>query len=177
MNKKRHYPGGFTFIEAMVVVGIMGILLVMAYPNIKNTLETRALENNAREVLSSLQQAKFMAVKLKLFHRLRFDNSAGYWVYYLERETDPGTWEEVPNFFRRTISQKYSVSVNFLNQMVVFSPLGTVEYYNERYLVSDPSVTLQNISIQDPNLLRHGQPSTRRISVFAGGSVQYVKLT
>ncbi len=177
MNKKRHYSGGFTFIEAMVVVAIMGILLVMAYPNIKNSLETRALENNAREVLSSLQQAKFMAVKLKLFHRLRFDNSEGYWMYYLERETDPGTWEEVPKFFRKTISQKYTVSVNFLNQMVVFTPLGTVEYYNERYLVNDPSVTLQNISIQDPNLLRHGQPSTRRISVFAGGSVQYVKLT
>jgi len=45
----------------------------------------------------------------------------------------------------------------------------------------DPILTysaIQNdISLQSPNIQRQGQPSTRTITIFAGGSIQYVKST
>jgi prepilin-type N-terminal cleavage/methylation domain-containing protein len=168
MKGRKLYPNGFTFIEILLVVAIMGILMVVAYPNIKSSLETRGLENKAREILTTLQQTKFMAVKLKLNHRLRFDNSQGYWVYYVEREVSYQNWMEIPGSIRKSIPAKFVVTVNVPNQLVVFSPLGIVLNYN---------TTQHNISLQSTILQRQSQPSTRIINIFAGGSIQYVKST
>jgi len=159
---------GFTAIEMIVVVAILGILLVASYPAILNTLETRGLENEAREVLTTLHQVKFQAVKLKLKHRLTFDNSEGYWAYYVEREEQSGTWVKVSQEWRKTIPAKYVVTVNVPNQVVVFNPLGMVLNYNPAQ---------HNISLQSPNLSAKGQPGTRNIIIYAGGSIQYVKST
>jgi prepilin-type N-terminal cleavage/methylation domain-containing protein len=168
MRKRRLNPQGFVLIEMLAVIAIIGILLVMAYPNIRNSLETRNLENNAREILTTLQQTKFMAVKLKLNHRLQFDNSQGYWTYYIQREVSYQNWVEVPGLIRRYIPPKFVVAINVPNQTVVFSPLGMVTNY---------SVTQHNVSLQSTVLQRQFQPSTRTISIFAGGSIQYVKST
>jgi prepilin-type N-terminal cleavage/methylation domain-containing protein len=159
---------GFTFIEILVVVAIIGILALMAYPNIKNTLEVRSLENEAREVLSTLQQAKFQAVKFKLNHRVTFDNSPGYWVYFIEREVSFNNWVEVTGFMRKAIPNRFTPAINLSDLTVVFSPLGFVLNY---------STTLHDISLQSPNILRQGQPSTRTIIIYAGGSIQYTKST
>ena len=93
---------GFTLIESLLVVAIIGVLVLVSYPSIKNSMETRGLENEAREILTTLQQAKFQAVKLKLNHRVNFDNSLGYWVYFIEREVslqhlgrDPRLYQEI----------------------------------------------------------------------------------
>lgn len=159
---------GFTFIEILIVVAIIGILLLVSYPNIMNTRETRSLENKARELLTTLQQAKFQAVRLKLFHRVRFDNSSGMWVYFLEREVSAGNWVEVPGQVRKAIPGKFNVTVNLPVQIVEFSPVGSVSNY---------SATQHDVSLQSPSLSAQNQPSTRTISIYWGGSVQYIKST
>ena len=149
-----------------MVVAIIGILTLIAYPNIKNSLEVRGLENEAREILSTLQQAKFQAVKFKLNHRVNFDNSLGYWVYFIEKEVSYNAWVEVPRFIRKSIPNRFVVTLNLPGQVLVFSPLGFVLNY---------STTQHDISIQSPNIQRQSQPSTRTIVIYAGGSVQYTK--
>ncbi len=164
--KKYWHKRGFTTIEIIVVVAILGILLIASYPAILNTMETRNLENEARKLLTTLQQTKFQAIKQKLRYRLTFDNSQGYWLYYVEREENPGTWVEVARSIRKTIPSKYVVTVNVPNQMVVFTPLGIVENYNPNQ---------RSIAIQSQSLRAKGQPSTRSVIVYAGGSIQYLK--
>ncbi|MFZ2055295.1 MAG: GspH/FimT family pseudopilin [Candidatus Aminicenantales bacterium] len=159
---------GFTLIEVLLVIAIIGVLLMVSYPNIKSSLEVRNLENEAREILTTLQQAKFQAVKTKLNHRITFDNTSGTWVYYLEREVQYNIWLEVPGYIRRSIPSKYTVTVSLPNQQCIYSPLGMVLNY---------STSLNSISIQNPTLSLQNQPSTRTIMTFAGGSVQYIKST
>jgi prepilin-type N-terminal cleavage/methylation domain-containing protein len=175
MRVEKMRERGFTFIEILVVVAIIGILALVSYPNIKNSLEVRGLENEAREVLSTLQQAKFQAVKIKLRHRVNFDNSQGYWVYFLEREVSFDSWVAVPNFRRRFIPNKFVVHINLPSNYLGFTPLGLA--FTGLVVNQGPTydATLNNISIQSPNVQRQGQPGTRTILVFAGGSVQYVK--
>ena len=73
-NRTRHRPSarGFTLIEILVVVGIMGIFLIVSYPSILNVMAVRNLDNTTREIQTYLQQAKLQAVSTKIVHRVRF---------------------------------------------------------------------------------------------------------
>lgn len=53
-----HRQHGFTVIEIMVVVTIMGVLGVIAYPNIKTAIVNSNLKTVAQSLTSSLKQAR-----------------------------------------------------------------------------------------------------------------------
>lgn len=172
MKRKRYsFSKGYTFLEIILVVAIVGMLLLLSYPNIRSSMEVRNLENKAREVLTTFQQAKFMAVKYKLKHRVTFDNTQGHWIYFIERESSAGNWIEVTDLARISIPGKYVVTINLPNQKVEFTALGTVHNYFLTY------ANQHNVSIQSLSLQAQNQPSTRSVIVYAGGSIQYVKST
>ena len=157
---------GFTLLEVLVAVAIVGMMALVLYPSIINSLETRSLETASRDVLTALQRAKFEAVKSRINHRVRFDFNHDIWMYYIEREDSPGDWNSMPGFSRRFIPTKFTATVNFPNQVVQFSPLGFVSNYDS---------TQNSISIQSPKLDHYNQPDLRVISVYIGGSVQFAK--
>jgi len=165
---------GFTLIESLVVVAIMGILALFSYPGIQNAITVRNLENEAKNVLTTFQQAKFQAARVKLNHRVRFDDSSGRWVYFIEQEQTDSTWQAVPGLLRKSIRSRYTVTVNFplpmdgaAGKAAVFSPFGSVPDY-------DPNL-LFNVSLHDALLAGKGQPATRTVHVYAGGSIRYEK--
>jgi prepilin-type N-terminal cleavage/methylation domain-containing protein len=169
----RHRPGapGFTLIEVLIVVGIMGILLAVGYPSILNTMAVRNLENSTRQVQSYLQQAKLRAVDTKIVHRVRFYQAdAGFWVYEMERLQVDGTWIRVEGPPRKTISPRYNVTITLptsgSDHIAIFTPVGSVANF---------AVDQNAIVIQSPKLLARGQWDERVISLFMGGSIQYAK--
>ncbi|OQX55819.1 MAG: hypothetical protein B5M54_01170 [Candidatus Aminicenantes bacterium 4484_214] len=157
---------GFTLIEALVVVAILGIASLAFYPLILNSLETRSLESEARKVLSTLERTKFRAVKTKLDHRVRFFEQNGRWFYRVEVETLPGTWQEVSGEVPQSIPNKFNVTINLPSQWIEFSPLGIVLNY-------DPQKN--NLIFQSERLAQAGQPDLRRIWIYQGGSIRYQK--
>jgi len=157
---------GYTLLEILIVIGIIGIMAVTFYPNIMSTLETREFENAARDVQSTLQRAKFMAVKTKLNHRVRFVNEANRWVFFIEREDNPNQWNLMHGFIKKTISPKFKVNVNLPSQAVAFSPLGVILNFDSQ----QNSVTMKSFELES-----YDQPDQRIIYVFAGGSTQYIK--
>jgi len=167
-NKKdrRAKARGFTFIEIMVVVAILGLMAVIFLPDIRRAIEVREIENEAREILTTMQRAKFQAVKTKLNHRIRFEYKHKEWLFYVEREVTPGQWSVPPGFMRNNIPSKFVITVSLPDQMVIFSPLGFITNFNSQQ---------NSISIQSEKLKRYNQPDLRVISVFAGGSIQYNK--
>ncbi len=169
----RHHSAspGFTLIEVLVVIGIMGILLLGSFPSILNILATRDVENTARQIQTYLQQTKFQAVNTKIVHRVRFylvDSS--YWAYDMESLQADGTWIKVGNAPRKTISNSLNATITFpatgLDHMAVFSPLGTFPEF---------AVNQNSITLQSPKLRRQGQMDQRILSIFMGGSIQYAK--
>jgi type II secretion system protein H len=163
---------GFTFIEVLVVVAIIGIIMAALYPNILNTLETRSLENSARDILTTLQKAKFQAVKTKLNHRVGFLIDQQVWYYFIERENSPGVWNTIPGFVRKRIPTKFNTTVSYPDIVgtpdkgIVFSPLGFVTNFD---------INQNSLSLQSDKLKGYGQPDIRIVSVFTGGSIQYTK--
>ncbi|MCX6571608.1 MAG: prepilin-type N-terminal cleavage/methylation domain-containing protein [Candidatus Aminicenantes bacterium] len=169
--QNRPAAGGFTLIEILVVIGIMGILMIVSYPSILNIMETRDLENTTRQIQTYLQQTKLQAVSTRIVHRVRFfrvDDS--YWAYDMERLQIDGTWIKAQNAPRKTISNLLNVTITFPavgdDHIAIFSPLGTFPQFD----INQNSITLQN-----PKLDRPGQMDERVLSIFMGGSIQYVK--
>jgi prepilin-type N-terminal cleavage/methylation domain-containing protein len=156
---------GFTLVEILVAVAIIGIMALIFYPNILNTLETRKIEGSAREVLTTLQRAKFQAVKTKLNHRVKFEAVGEGWFYVIEQEDNPTNWNIMRGFLRKSIPLEFQMDVDFPNGIVEFSPLGFVENY---------SSTQNSITLQSLKLATYNKPDQRVIKVLAGGSIQYI---
>jgi prepilin-type N-terminal cleavage/methylation domain-containing protein len=157
---------GFTFIEIVLVIGILGMLSLILYPDIHNAIEIRQLENEARDILTSMQRAKLQAVRTKLNHRVRFFYEEDDWFFQIEREESPDQWNLMPGFIRKVVSPKFVVTIDFPNQIVEFTSLGFItDFDNEHH----------SITLQSEKLRNYGQPDLREISVFAGGSVRYLE--
>ncbi len=158
---------GYTLIGILVAIAVIGVIGLAVAPQIMNTLELRSLENSALDVISTMERAKFLAIKSKLNHRVRFDNTTGSWVMQMEQETAAGTWDEVPGFIPKPLSLKFNLTFNLPTDLsVVFSPTGLVVNYD---------ATNHSIVMQSDRMVRYNQPDQREIIFYYGGSVRYLK--
>ncbi|MBC7362475.1 MAG: GspH/FimT family protein [Candidatus Aminicenantes bacterium] len=162
---------GFTFIEIIVILGIIGIIIAASYPSILNVLETRALDSSARELLTTLEAARYMAVNEKVNCRVRFFQENNEWRYLVEIEEAPNTWTIVPKFLKKSLPQKFNPQVQLpaATQSIIFSPLGMVSNYD--------FTSTQNfrIILQSAKLKSLAQDDQRIITIYAGGSIGYKK--
>lgn len=171
LPRNRAAVRGFSLIEVLVVVGVMGMLMIVSYPSILNTMATRNLDNKARELQTFLQQTKLQAVSNRVPHRVRFTQDGGpYWTYDMERLQADGTWIKVPGAPRKTISGQYSVTLALpplgSDFVIIFAAYGSIGNF----------VTGQNsIVIQAPKLDRPGLTDERVITFYLGGSIQFAK--
>jgi prepilin-type N-terminal cleavage/methylation domain-containing protein len=172
-NCTRQHPSarGFTLIEILVVVGIMGIFLTVSYPSILNVMAVRNLDNTTREVQTYLHQAKLQAVSTKIVHRVRFHQPEGtYWAYEIERLQMDGTWIRATTAPRKTIPVRINATIDLpldgADPTAIFSPVGAVANF---------AVDQNSIVLQSPKLDRPSQMDERVISLFMGGSIHYAK--
>jgi prepilin-type N-terminal cleavage/methylation domain-containing protein len=160
---------GFTLFELLVVLAIFGILGMVSYPSIRNVLEIRSFETAARDVMSTLQMAKWQAVNTKLNHRVRFISASGRWSYLIEAESPSGTWTAKRNLPTKIIDFLYVVTVNLpANSSIIFEPTGFVNGFES---------AKNQITLSSAKLANLGQPNRRLIRFFASGSVQFLKDT
>lgn len=157
---------GFSLIEMMIAVGLIGLTALVFYPNIMATLEVRQIESSARDVQAILGKAKFQAVRTQMKHRVRFVNEGGAWFFLIEREDTPAHWNQLPGLLRKEISTKFTVTVDLPNDSVEFSPLGFISNFDSAH---------STITLQSAKLARYRQPDQRAISVLVGGSIKYIK--
>ena len=167
----RRAPAGFTLIEALVVVAIMGMFLAIGIPNVINVMAVRNLENKTREVQTFLQMTKLQAVNSKVLHRVHFyhPNGQAYWAYEMERLQSDGTWvrvgrpaKTIPTLFNVT----FTLPLENGDPVAVFSPVGAMANF---------APNQNTIVLQSPKLDRPGQDDERVLSLFMGGSIQYDK--
>jgi prepilin-type N-terminal cleavage/methylation domain-containing protein len=166
--KKHTRESGFTMVEMLVVVAILGLMSLIMYPNIVNSLEKRDLENSGRDIHATMQRAKFLAVRTKINHRVRFSMESARWQYQIEQEETPSVWTLLPGHVPKFISSKLNVTVSLPDPDldVVFSALGIVLNYDPQF---------HSVLLQSDKLAGYNQQDQREVKVFFGGSMQYLK--
>jgi len=129
---------GFTLIEVIIVIAIIGIMSVIAFPMISSWLPNYRLKGAARDVYSNMQKARMVAVKNNSDAAVEFDPANNR--YRLCENWDNGT-----------------SSCAVATQWVMFAPIGSSVGYghgNSNIQVSGgafPLVPNDNVSYTAPD--------------------------
>ena len=134
---------GFSLMELMIIIAIIGILSAIAIPNILSYRHNARLRGAANEMLSTFRKAQTVAVKRNFNTGLVFDAAAGTTTVYLDNGEGGGTANDSLKHADEPIVEVYSLPAGckltgdpFNGGKTGFSPrglplkVGTVEVHS-----------------------------------------------
>lgn len=152
MNRK-----GFTLLELMVVVVIIGVLAAVAVPNMGAWLAKRDLNSTARTIYSNLQQARSEAIKRNSDIKVCFDSVTSP-NRYIMIATTGGTvvpWTNFPNTAVTITATTFAGNAAMAANSTGFNSRGLA--------LQSGSITIQSASAPAAD-------NTRAIALSFGGS-------
>lgn len=167
MHPKALPARGFTLIELVVVIAILGLLALASYPSILNVLEASALDGTGRDLLMALQTAKWKATADGINYRVRFSQDGASWAYVIEKESAAGAWTTAPGSPKKSVPLKFGPTVTLpTSNDIIFTPTG---------FVSNCDSTRNSITVSSAKLAKLNQKSNRTVRFYMGGSIQFIK--
>ena len=142
---------GFTILELLMVLSIMGIIAGTAIPNIDNALKAYRADSAARQVLGHLQATRMLALSQNARYRVVFDEANGT---YEQQKQDPN------GGFTKVVTYELPMQAVFTATVAdaVFVPNGVIT------IPAPASVTIQGAD--------GAIGFTRTITVTAAGSMR-----
>ena len=142
---------GFTILELLMVLAIMGIIAGTAIPNIDNALKAYRADSAARQVLGHLQATRMLALSQNVRYRMLFEaDGAGT---YEQQKQENGVFTTVVKY---ELPKQAAFTATVVD--AVFAPNGVIT------IPAPASVTIQGVD--------GAIGLTRTITVTAAGSMR-----
>jgi type IV fimbrial biogenesis protein FimT len=112
---------GFTLVELLVIVGLISIMSLFAYPTIRNMMAGYEFKGAARQIYGDLQMARLGAVKESRAWRVVFSPGTTVTSYTVRNGSD----QVVKTVDVSGSSSGISYTENFTGNNVIFNSNGT----------------------------------------------------
>lgn len=127
-NMRRNSESGFSLIEMLVVIALIGLSVVVGYPTMIEWLERYQVRAAASEIASNIQLQRMRAVSQNLEFSIQFDPDAN--TYALYQGDDPGTGimlDVIPRPLPRGVTFSGADDpINTASDIIVFHPDGSL---------------------------------------------------
>jgi type IV fimbrial biogenesis protein FimT len=138
-GKEMSYQKGFSLVEIMIVITLLGILAAIAVPNLQPFMAQRRLNGAARQIMSDLMEARMKTVSQNNMFKVFFLDNHQYKILdddNSNKSEDPGEM-----IITKDIQSEYKdVTISNASADPIFLPRGTVAPG------SNCTVTLSNAS-------------------------------
>ena len=114
---------GFTLVELMIVIAVMGIMAAIAVPNYRTYMAQRRLNGAARQVMSDLMAARMKAVSQNNEFKVFFLANNQYKI--LDDNNNNGTEDTGESSQTKDIQTEYYDVTLSANNNPIFQPNGT----------------------------------------------------
>ena len=120
--------GGFTLVELIIVVVIMGVIAAMAVPSVITFFDNYRLQGAAREVMLTMQLAKMKAISKNLQYKVDLTPTGGpaggtYLLQEGNKSSGSDTWTTIET---HNLSDYANTILYSSTNDPIFNPRGTI---------------------------------------------------